>query len=275
MAFITTNDGAEIYYEEQGSGKPIVLIHGWGCTPAFFKRNVDALAQGARVVNMALRGHGQSSKVKHGHRISRYAADLRDLIVALGLEDVTVVGWSMGASVIWSHYDLFRDQFIKRMVIVDQSPRQYAVFGGQEWTGIQVGCYDAESLAVLNTSLQFDSRGVAEGIVGACFPQGVAPTADEVAFFAGEIETTPWWVRAEIMTDHTNLDWRDLLPEIKLPVLVMVGKKSVIWGTGGASYPAEQTPGAMLVEFENSGHMPFYHEADKFNETVASFIAGG
>ncbi len=271
MPTITTNDGTELYYEDTGTGKPLVMLHGWGCSTAFFQRNVEPLAAHMRVINVALRGHGESAKVEYGHRISRYAADLRDVIVALELEDVTALGWSMGGSVIWSHYDLFRDQYISKMVIVDQSPRQYAVFGGQEWAGIQVGCYDAESLAVLTTTLRLDSRSAAEGIVGACFPAGQTPTRTEVDFFAGEIEKTPWWVRAEIMTDHTNLDWRDLLPQISIPALVMVGGKSVIWGPGGAEYPGETIPGAQTVTFAESGHMPFYHEADAFNQAVIDF----
>lgn len=274
MATITTNDGATVYYEEHGSGKPLIMIHGWGCTPAFFTRNAEALGGDLRVINMALRGHGKSEAVRYGHRISRYAADLRDLIVALELEDVTVLGWSMGASVIWSHYDLFRDTYISQMVIVDQSPRQYAVAGGQSWQGIQVGCYDAESLAVLNTSLSLNSRAVAEGLVGACFPAGVDPTPEEVDFFASEIETTPNWVRMEIMTDHTNLDWRDLLPTIQIPALVMIGAKSQIWGPGGAAYPGEQIPNAQVITFDESGHMPFYHEAAGFNEAVKTFVVG-
>lgn len=271
MAFITTNDGAKIYYEDQGSGKPIVLLHGWGCSPNFFTRNVDALAENARVINVALRGHAESEQVKHGHRISRYAADLRDVITELELEDVTALGWSMGASIIWSHYEMFQDTYISKMIAVDQSPRQYAVFGGQEWAGIQVGCYDAESLMVLNTSLRYDSLGVAKGLVAACFPAGVQPTEEEVDFFASEIEKTPWWVRADIMTDHTNLDWRDLLPHITIPTLVIVGRKSLIWAGDGGFYPGEATPGAQTVIFEESGHMPFYHEADKFNQVVSDF----
>ncbi len=275
MPTFTTQDGAQLYYEDHGSGPALVLIHGWGCTPAFFIRNAQPLAAaGLRVINLALRGHGDSAPVQHGHRIARYAADLRDLITTLGLQDVTALGWSMGAAVIWSHYELFGDQYVKKMVIVDQSPRQYSVPGGQDWQGIQVGCYDAESLAVLNTSLSLNARGVSEGLVGACFPAGVTPSAEETDFFASEIEKTPWWVRAAIMTDHTHLDWRDLMPQIKIPALVMIGAKSLIWGPGGAAYPGEHIPGAQVVTFADSGHMPFYHEAEAFNAAVAAFIRG-
>lgn len=272
MAFITTNDGAKIWYDEHGKGKTLVMLHGWGCSPEFFTRNVNELAKSCHVVRMALRGHYESEKVTYGHRISRYAADLRDLIQALKLEEVAVLGWSMGGSIIWSHYELFQDDYISKMILCDQSPRQYLVFGGQEWTGHQSGVYDAESLAVMNTKLELNSRGVAEGLGAACFPAGVTPTPEETTFFADQIEKTPWWVRAQIMADHTNLDWRDMLPTIKIPTLVLVGLKSQIFQGKGTRYPAEAIPGASLVAFDESGHMPFYNEADKFNRVVAEFV---
>ena len=79
MAFITTNDGVRIYYEESGQGKPLVLIHGWSCSGRFFKRNVDELSKSCRVINMDLRGHGQSDKPEWGYRISRTTKDVKDL----------------------------------------------------------------------------------------------------------------------------------------------------------------------------------------------------
>ena len=79
MAFVTANDGVRLDYEEKGRGKPLVLIHGWSCSGAFFRRNVEALAEDFRVVNLDLRGHGGSEKPDHGYRIHHLAKDVRDL----------------------------------------------------------------------------------------------------------------------------------------------------------------------------------------------------
>ena len=272
MPHITTTDGARIWYEEKGQGKPLVMLHGWGCSPEFFIRNTNELAKSYRVVNMALRGHYKSDKVEYGHRISRYAADLRDLIHSLGLQQVTVLGWSMGAGVVWSHYELFGADYMDRMIVVDQSPRQYYSFGSQEWQGTHLSCYDAESLMILNTTLQLDSMSIARSLPSACFPTGITPTEEETAFFAEQIEMTPWWVRATIMADHTNLDWRDLLPRITIPTLVVAGRKNQVFAGEGTFYPGRTIPNAKLVIFEESGHMPFYNEATKFNRVVSEFL---
>ena len=91
-------------------------------------------------------------------------------------------------------------------------------------------------------------------------------------FIADEISLCPPYVRIEIMRDHTNLDWRDFIPNIKLPTLVCVARNSNVFDWHGSAWVGENIPGAKTVFFENSGHMLFWEEPDKFNQTVAEFV---
>ncbi|MGN8791533.1 alpha/beta fold hydrolase [Acidaminococcus fermentans] len=120
MSFITTN-----YYKIHGEGKPLFMLPGWTCSTKFWKYNVDELTRHFQVVLMDMRGHGESEKVLHSHRISRYAMDVKNLLDALDLKDVTVLGWSMGASILWSYIELFGNYRIGSLICVDQSPAQY------------------------------------------------------------------------------------------------------------------------------------------------------
>lgn len=269
MPTFTTNDGVELFYVDKGQGKPIIMIPGWTCTHNFFQKNIDALAATHRVIGFNMRAHGDSEKVLYGHRISRYAKDLKELIEALGLEGVTLLGWSMGAAVIWSYIDLFGNEHLAGHVSVDQSPRQYY---NETWRYGQPGCYDAEALAILTIRLEYDPAAVARGLVPACLGDVYVATPQEVEFLASEIDKCPPKVRAEIMADHTHLDWRDLLPQIKLPVLVCVGRQSKVFPWQGSAYVGENIPGAQIVFFEHSGHMPFYEEPEKFNQVVSDFV---
>lgn len=269
MGYVTTSDGVKLFYEEKGSGRPLVLIHGWSCSGRFFTRNTDALSEVCRVINVDLRGHGRSDKPEWGYRISRMAKDIRDLIEELDLNDTVLLGWSMGAAVIFSYFELFSEDRVSGLVIVDQSPRQYY---SPEWKLGQAACYDAEALSVLCTRLEYDVKGVAEGTVRGCMTQ--TPSAEELEFFVGEILHCPPRVQSAIMTDHTNLDWRDLVPRITLPTLVLVGRKSRIFPWQGSAWVGERLPGARTVFFEESGHMLFYEEQDKFNEVVGDWVAG-
>ena len=269
MPVIATTDGAKLFYNNVGEGRPLILIPGWSCTHAFFKKNIDDLAKTCRVVTPDMRAHGDSQKIAWGHRISRYAKDVEELIEALGLENVVLLGWSMGASVVWSYLDLFGKKHLAGHVSVDQSPRQYY---DETWRWGQPGCYDAESLAVLTVRLEYDAGGVARGLVPACFGDTYRPTSEEVESLAREIDKCPPGIRAEIMADHTHLDWRDLFPRIKLPVLVCVGRQSKVFPWQGSAYVGEHIPGAKTVFFESSGHMPFYEEPEKFNQVVRDFV---
>jgi non-heme chloroperoxidase len=268
MATLTTNDGAVLNYVDHGQGRPLVMLPGWGCSHRFFYKNLDALAASCRVLAVDPRAHGDSKDVDWGHRIARYAKDVKDLLETLDLHDVTLLGWSMGAAICWSYLDLFGSERLAGHVSVDQSPRQYY---SEDWRWGQPGCYDAESLAVLTVRLEYDAPAVARGLVPACFGDS-EPDSGEAAFLASEIDKCPPAVRAAIMADHTHLDWRDLLPHIDLPTLVCVGRHSKVFPWQGSAYVGEHIPGARTVFFEDSGHMPFWEEADKFNRVVAEFV---
>lgn len=265
----TTSDGVRIHFDDRGDGIPLVMIPGWGCSRAFFTRNTDALSEHFRVVSVDLRAHGESQNVVWGHRISRYAKDIQELLEALKLRHAVLLGWSMGAAVIWSYLELFGPENLSGQVCVDQSPRQYY---SEDWRWGQPGCYDAEALAVLTTRLQYDPSGVARGLVRGCFGDTYTPDDQEIELLGSEIDKCPAGVRADIMADHTHLDWRDLLPRIELPTLVCVGRQSKVFPWQGSAYVGEHIPGARTEFFEHSGHMPFYEESDRFNQVVREFV---
>ena len=92
---------------EAGSGAPLLLIPGWSQTAAMFRHQLDGLSDRYRVMALDLRGHGESDKPTHGYRVSRLACDLHEVLEALGLDSLAVLGHSMGNAVLWSHFELF------------------------------------------------------------------------------------------------------------------------------------------------------------------------
>ncbi|MBT2264335.1 alpha/beta fold hydrolase [Rhodococcus erythropolis] len=97
MPYITTSDGTEIYYTEQGTGKPVLLSHGWPLSSDAWQVELKLLADaGYRAIAHDRRGHGRSSKTYTGNDMDTYARDLAELVEALDLEDLTLVGHSTG-----------------------------------------------------------------------------------------------------------------------------------------------------------------------------------
>lgn len=185
----------------------------------------------------------------------------------LDVQDVTAVGWSMGASVLWSYLELFGSHRISKLVCVDQSPAQYI---GPDWKWGQNGCYDVEAFVRLCGDLTYAERDVAVGTVKACNLHDL--DEKDVQFLADEIMKCPARVKIEIMRDHTNLDWRDFLPHINIPTLVLVARNSGVFPWEGSAYVAESVPESRLEMFEDSGHMLFWEEAKKFNTLVDEFV---
>ena len=97
---VTTSDGVRLSYLEAGSGKPLVLIPGWSQTAEQFKFQLEGLSDRYHVIALDLRGHGDSDKPVFGYRIQRLAKDVADVLKALDLKDVTILGHSMGCFVV-------------------------------------------------------------------------------------------------------------------------------------------------------------------------------
>ncbi|MBS3739303.1 MAG: alpha/beta hydrolase, partial [Psychroflexus sp.] len=102
MGFIKTNskensNSIELYYEDYGSGQPVILIHGWPLSHRMWDTQINALVNaGFRVIAYDRRGFGQSSKPFTGYDYNTMASDLKDIIDQLELKNIILAGFSMG-----------------------------------------------------------------------------------------------------------------------------------------------------------------------------------
>ena len=97
MAYITTKDGADIFYKDWGQGQPIVFHHGWPLSSDDWDTQMMFfLHQGYRVIGIDRRGHGRSSQVSDGHDMDHYAADAAAVVEHLDLRNTIHIGHSTG-----------------------------------------------------------------------------------------------------------------------------------------------------------------------------------
>lgn len=117
--FIDTADGQRLFYRDTGQGKPVVFIHGWTLSSEIWTGQTDWLAhQGLRAVAYDRRGHGQSSKTDAGYDYDTLATDLATLLERLDLEQVTLVGHSMGAGEVMRYLARHGGRRIARLLLV-------------------------------------------------------------------------------------------------------------------------------------------------------------
>ena len=191
-----TNDGVRLAYEYAGVGfgkantgdSPIVLVHGWSGSMHYFDNSFSHILAGRNrppmVVRYDLRGHGESEKPSFGYMIARFAADLRDLLDHLELDNVTLVGTSMGCAIIWSYLALFGEGRVKCGVFVDQAPLQNRA---PDWELGSRGCYDIASLTRLQELLKYDYVGFAKGNARSCLSTEIDPAHRPARAFAQTI----------------------------------------------------------------------------------------
>ena len=122
MPYMTTSDGVKIYYEDHGQGETLLFSHGMNSSHLRIKNFIDDFKGDYRLVCYDHRGHGASERASINMNLQRLGRDLRELIEALELDDVTAIGHSMGGSTIFSYVNQFGCERLKRIVDVDMSP---------------------------------------------------------------------------------------------------------------------------------------------------------
>jgi len=109
----------DLYYEDHGSGKPVILIHGYpGNSGSWEKQTTALLAAGHRVITYDRRGFGKSSKPTSGFDFDTFAADLRALITKLALTDLAIIGFSMAAGEVARYMGKYGSAGIRKAGII-------------------------------------------------------------------------------------------------------------------------------------------------------------
>jgi len=272
--YFTTNDGTRLHYIAAGSGKPLVMIPGWSQTAAQFRDQVAGLSDRYRVIAIDMRGHGESDKPDHGYRIQRLSADVHEFLTANGLTNVTLAGHSMGCSVIWGYWEQYGRDRLAKLILIDQMPM---ITGNPIWSDKEKEDAGAilhkESLySVTNALAGPEGVKTTEGFITGMFTKQYP--RDEVAWVIQQNLKMPRAYAARLLYDHATNDWRDVIPLINIPTLVVGGKASLV-GWKSQVWIGSQIPGSRVEIFEeNEGgnHFMFMENPEKFNRIVKEFM---
>lgn len=266
----TVSHGAHIYYEREGKGRPIVLIHGWGCSGRFYKKNVEGLKDRYEVITMDMRGHGRSSKMLDGYSIDRMAKDIHEVIEYLGLKDVLLMGWSMGGPTMLSYWKQFgKDRgHLAGLGLIDMTPFP---FSPGEWNSHSLRNYNTEGFNQFAKSIQTDHAAFIKAFSQNIFQGGKIPEGFD--WMKDEMMKLPVPIGIALYCDYCYSDYTDVLGTITVPTIVLssnsgIFPRSIEQGT----WIASQVPHGEFVPFEKGGHLLFWIESEKFNKAVSSFF---
>src|SRR6201981_1672600 len=138
----------ELYYEDHGSGSPVVLIHGWPLSGASWEKQTAALlGAGHRVITYDRRGFGRSSKPAVGYHYDTFAADLDKLLKKLDLRNVALVGFSMGTGEVTRYLGRYGSKRVRKaVIIVTLGP--YLVKAADNPEGVDAKVFDGIKAAI-------------------------------------------------------------------------------------------------------------------------------
>ncbi len=262
MATFQTSDGANLYYEERGEGKPIVMVHGWSADHKSFLPAIEGLNSN-RIVLYDFRGHGASDRVDYGLTLERFADDLHELIEHLGLKKPVIAGWSMGTSTVLEYIRKYGDENISSFVILDMTPK---MVNDDEWKmGLFHGKYTLEEAQKNLTTLNDNMSAFLEEFVRICLPYF---SDEEVAATMKLASKNTPFVMSALWYAMVVADYRDVLDKISVPTKICYGEKSTLYSKETAEYFASKIPNSTIVPFENCTHFLVVENPQKLTEVL-------
>lgn len=272
-----TSDGVTLRYLQKGSGRPLILLHGWSQSAALFKHQIDGLAARYRVIALDMRGHGASDKPPHGYNIHRMSKDLREFLKANALRDVFLLGHSMGVKVIWGYVELYGTDRISKLVLVDDSPSLLDNPGWSPDERAEVGpMFVGGGLGdVVRDLMGKDGERLTADLIAGMFTAGYRAThADDLQWVISENLKMPRRLAGQLLFAIATIDWRETIKRIDVPTLVMGGEKST-HRTSVIRWEADQIRNSKLRIWgaeEGGSHFVFLENPPAFNEAVAAFL---
>ena len=264
----------ELHYEDLGTGKPVVLIHGWPLSGASWEKQVAALLEsGHRVITYDRRGFGDSSKPTSGYNYDTFAKDLHKLITMLELRNPTLVGFSMGGGEVARYLGTYGTKGVSKSVFIASIPPFLLKMPGNP-DGVDGSVFDgikkniaADRLAFLSAFLtNFYNVDVLKGKL---ISDEVIRLSWNIAAGAspkGTLDCVSAWLT----------DFRKDLARIDVPTLVIHGDADRILPIAATGKPThELVKGSKLVVVEGGPHGLTWTHADEVNRALLNFLGKG
>jgi pimeloyl-ACP methyl ester carboxylesterase len=262
----------ELYYEDHGSGSPVVLIHGWPLSGASWEKQTAALLDaGHRVITYDRRGFGRSSRPGTGYTYDTFAADLDKLVRKLNLKKVALVGFSMGSGEVTRYLAKYGTKRVRKAVLIG-TLGPYLVKAADNPEGVEAKVFDGIKAALradrpaflmefLRNFYNYDVTGgklVSERVLEDNWNVAVGASA------IGTVACVDCWIE----------DFRKNLPKNTVPTLILHGDADRILPPDATSRrQAKMIKNVTLVELPGGPHGVLWTHAERINSELLRFLS--
>jgi proline iminopeptidase len=269
-----TVNGVELFYAEEGSGMPCLLLHGGpGLDHQEFVPWLSPLAASAHLIYLDYRGNGQSERISPDQfTTAALVEDVEALRRQLGFEQMAVLGHSFGGFVALS-YALAYPSAVSRLIVSCSAP-SYDIGAEVEE---QLAKFDSPAVAAAfarenDMQTDEDMRAIIQDELPfyfATYPDVVKRKAEDWAERTRySAALSSWWSVHQMPL----YDVRPRLRELRMPALIIAGRHDRVCSLHQATIMYESITGSRLVIFEESGHMPQIEESERYVQVVRDFL---
>jgi non-heme chloroperoxidase len=272
MNTITTKDGAQIYFKDWGSGKPVVFSHGWPLdADAWDPQMLFLVQKGYRVIAHDRRGHGRSSQPGRGNDMDTYADDLAAVIDALDLKDATLVGHSTGGGEISHYVGRHGTKRVSKMVLISAVPPLMLKTEANP-DGLPVSVFDGIRTNTANNRSQFfkdlalpfygynrANAKVQQGVIDEFWREGMAGSV--LGLY-------------ECIKQFSEVDYTPDLEKIDVPVLILQGDDDQIVPIDDSGRKSVKIiKNATLKVYPGAPHGMCTTHSDEVNADLLAFLS--
>ena len=261
----------DLYYEDHGSGRPVILIHGYPLDGASWEKQTAALlAAGHRVITYDRRGFGKSSQPTTGYDYDTFAADLHTLVTTLALRDVALVGFSMGGGEVARYLGKYGSAGVRKAGILSGVP-PYLLKAPDNPDGVDISIFNGIETAVRADRYAFFTDFFKNFYnTDVLLGKGLSEEAVQASWNVA-VGSSPTASLACVRTWYT--DFRKDLPRIDVPTLVMHGDADRILPIAASgARTAQLIKGARLVVVKGAPHGMLWTHADQVSAELVGFL---
>jgi len=275
IAVGTENSGnIDLYYEDHGSGKPVILIHGYPLSgTSWEKQTAVLLAAGHRVITYDRRGFGKSSQPTVGYNYDTFAEDLRKLVTHLALRDFSLVGFSMGGGEVARYIGKYGSKGVSKAVFISSVP-PYLLKTPDNPEGVDGSVFEGIEKAVAADRYAFFAGFFkdfynTDRLLGKRVSEQVVQSSWNVAAGASataSLACVPAW----------HEDFRKDLTRVDVPALVIHGDADrIVPISASGNRTAKLIKGARLSVVKDGPHCIIWTHADEVNRELLAFLGEG
>lgn len=264
--YIKVEPNVRLHVTDAGEGRPIVLIPGWPLSDEMFEYQYnDLINNNFRVIGITLRGFGKSDKPYGKYDYDVHAADIWKVLNQLKIKDAVLGGFSMGGAIAIRLAATDNEAVISKL----------ALFGAAApiWTKRDDFPYNLPKSAVDDLiAINYKDRPKLLANFGKIFSASETALNEGIANWLNGINiSSSSYAMAQCLIALRDTDLRADLAKIKIPTLIMHGKKDKICSFDLAEQMKAGIENSHIVVFENSGHSLFLEETQKFNAELVNF----